>query len=197
MNSLENLIKTGYRLKDKIFVFLYLLSILLLTTVHHNIYIFIFFIIIVYFLSWKNCFHILKKTFKAIFILNSVVSLSYFVISQFKNNYSSDFLLLFNLRVFSLTSLTFLFIRRVNLFNGFSFSKTLSFLLCLSYSQIITYKRIFEEFRFSLKSRTIKILKPKHRWLSISSLIYFFLNKSISNSKEITLAMKSRGFFND
>lgn len=102
-----------------------------------------------------------------------------------------------NLRVFSITTILFLTINKINLFKAFSFSSSLSFLLTLSYSQIITYKKIFEDFRLALKSRSIKKITYNDKWGFVTSLIYFFLSKSISNSKEISQAMKSRGFLSD
>ncbi len=183
-------------MRDKVLFFLYIFSVIALTSIH-NIYFFAVSILLFCFLAGKDIFSILKKSVLSILVFNSIVSISYILYSIFKGTEWIDYVVLINLRVFSLTFLTFLFIEKVNLFKALSFSKTLTYLLVLSFSQILMFKKYFIDFKMALKSRTIE--KPKQRELYnfISTVFYFFLNKSINNSKEISQAMKSRGFFND
>jgi len=47
----------------------------------------------------------------------------------------------------------------------------------------------------ALKSRSIKKLKERKAKEFIASMFYFFLKKSLHNSKERSLALKARGFF--
>jgi len=183
-------------MKDKILFVVYIFCVILLTSVH-NVYFFSIFILILFSLSFKDFFEIFKKSVLSILLFNSVVSISYIAYSIFKGTEWIDYIILINLRVFSLTFLTFLFISKVNLFKALSFSKTLTYLLVLSYSQILMFKKYFYDFKMALKSRTIEKPKRKDLYNFISTVSYFFLNKSINNSKEISQAMKSRGFFND
>ena len=183
-------------MKDKLFFVLYLLSIVILTSVH-DIWFFVAFLSFLFVFAGKNIFSILKKTALSIILFNSIVSISYVIYSVLKNQEWFEYILLLNLRVFTITFMTFLFINRVNIFKALSFSKTLQFLLVLSYSQILTYKKSFNEFKLALKSRTIQKPERKDMYNFISRVFYFFLNKSMNNSKEISQAMKSRGFFID
>ncbi len=183
-------------MKDKIALGLYVFCVILLTSVH-NIEFFLIFIVLLFILANKDFFKILKKTLTAIFLFNFFVSLFYIIYAIFNTLPWKDYLILINLRVFSITFLTFLFIQKVNLFKALSFSKTLTFILVLSYSQILTFKKYLLDFKLALRSRILYKPNLKDKYNFTSSLFYFFLNKSISNSKEISQAMKSRGFFND
>ncbi|WP_457640550.1 hypothetical protein [Persephonella sp.] len=183
-------------MKDKLYLLFYTCSVITFTTIH-SISFFILSILILFILSGKDIIKITKKAVLSILIFNSVISASYFVISVFRDDYNFDYILLINLRVFAITYLTFLFVHKVNLFRMFSFSKTLTFLLILSYSQILIFKKYFSDFQMALKSRMINKPTKKDRYNFISSVIYFFMNKSVKNSQEIAQAMKSRGFFID
>ena len=183
-------------MKDKLFFVLYLLGIIALTSVH-NLWFFVVFLSFLFVFSGKDIFSILKKTAFSIILFNSIVSISYIIYSVLKNQEWFEYIILLNLRVFTITFMTFLFIQKINIFKALSFSKTLQFLLVLSYSQILIYKKSFNEFKLALKSRTIQKPERKDMYNFISRVSYFFLNKSINNSKEISQAMKSRGFFID
>ncbi len=183
-------------MKDKLLFFIYIFCVILLTSVH-NVYFFIGFSLFLFVLSFRDFFEILKKSIFSILLFNSIISISYVIYSNLKGIEWFDYIILINLRVFSLTFLTFLFIRNVNLFKALSFSRNLTYLLVLSYSQILTFKKYFTDFKMALKSRTIEKPKRKDLYNFVSTVFYFFVNKSINNSKEISQAMKSRGFFND
>ncbi len=183
-------------MKDKILFIFYMILVVLLTSIN-NIYFFVAVISALFLLSRKDTVKLFKKTVISIFLFNFLISISYIVYCFFYSTPWLDYVLLINLRVFSLSFLTFLFISKVNLFKALSFSKTLSFILVLSYSQILTFKKYLKDFKFALKSRIINKPRLSDKYNFISSLFFFFLNKSINNSKEISQAMKSRGFFND
>jgi cobalt/nickel transport system permease protein len=78
----------------------------------------------------------------------------------------------------------------------FSFSKEVSFLLTMTLSQIFSYKKTFEDFRLAYKARVIKKLRSREKSF-ITKTFEFFLKKALKDSKEKTLAMKARGFFDD
>ncbi|SNZ07040.1 cobalt/nickel transport system permease protein [Persephonella hydrogeniphila] len=180
-------------MKDKLILAFYITSIILLTTVH-NIYFLLSFLIFLFVLSNKDTFNILKKTVISVIAFNSVVSISYIILSIIRNTGWLEYITLLNLRVITITFMTFLFINRVNIIKAFSFSKTAQYLLTISYSQILRYRKTFEEFKYSLKSRTVKP-EIKDMYNFTSAVFLYFLNKSFRDSKEISQAMKSRGFF--
>ncbi len=174
----------------------YLILILLLTLTA-NIYLILTSLLLLFLISGRQFPKYFKRAFLALLFFNTLVTAFYILYAYLHHTSSTSSIILINLRTFTLTYLTFLFIGKVNLFSVFSFSKTLTYLLTISYSQILSFRQIFEEFRLALKSRLIKKPKRIDIYHFISSTAYFFMNKSLNNSKEIFQAMQSRGFFND
>jgi len=190
--------RPGTRVMNRNFIFMafYLSAVLLLTTLH-SITLLICSAFILAVLSGRSFARHLMKTLAALFIFNSVVSLSYVIFAFSRGDPVLPTLFMINARTYVLTFSTFLLVDRINLFSAFSFSRTLTLLLILSYGQIMTFRRILFELWFSLRSRTISRPGVGDLWKFVSSTTYFFLNCSVSNSKEIVQAMKSRGFLYD
>ncbi len=180
-------------MKHKIYLLFFLISVLVLTS-FHNLYFLFGFLLVLLILSGKDVLNLTKKALISISLFNSVVSISYIVLSIIQNKEWIDYVVLLNLRVFDLTFLTFLFVKKANLFKALDFSKTFSMILVLSYSQILLFKKSFEDFKLAMKSRLIQKPKRKDFYNFISTTVFYFLNKSVNNSKEISQAMKSRGF---
>ena len=183
-------------MKEQFYFALYMFTVVVLSFLS-NIYLFLLAIVILSFFAGRKFLDIAKKTLKAILVFNSFITISYIVYATYIGINWIDYILLINLRIFSITFLTFLFISKVNLFKALSFSKTLSFILVLSYSQILTFKKYLEDFKLALNSRLLNSPKLSDSYNFVSSIFFYFFNKSINNSKEISQAMKSRGFFND
>lgn len=183
-------------LKDRLLLIIYLISIIIITSVQ-NVYFLAAIIPLFMLLSNQIFFQLLKKTIISILLFNFIVSISYIIMSVINQNEWGGYISLINLRVFDATFLTFLFVAKVNLFRAVSFSENFSFLLLISYSQIMIYKRNYENFKLSFRSRNLILPKKKQLYNFISSTFIFFLNSSIHNSHEISLAMKSRYFNND
>jgi len=123
------------------------------------------------------------------------VTVGYLFESLFLGREFIDFLLIFNLRVFDITFMTLFVSSKINLIKAVSFSSSLQFLLIATLTQIQSFVKTFEDFKLALKSRTVNALRKKDRKNFISSMFYFFLKKSLHNSKERALALKARGFF--
>ncbi len=181
-------------IKAKIFLFFYIFFLIVLTS-YHNIVFLLIFLLFLFFLSLSNVFKIFKKTLFSIIIFNSIISVSYILLNLLKAKIYWDYLILINLRVFVLTYMTFLFIKKVSIINALSFSKNLSMVLTLSLSQILSFLKLKEDFRHSFKSRVLKKPKKKEIYNFLSSMLFCFFNLSYNNIKEIALAMKSRGFY--
>ena len=148
-------------------------------------------------IAGRNAPRLARRALFAILFFNLIVTISYIAIAIYRNDISWTFVLLINLRVFLLTFITFLVVDRVNLYKGLSFSKTLSYLLTLAASQIIAFRRLFEDFRLAFRSRTPRRGTSKDLYRHGATVASFFLQKSFQESAEITDAMTSRGFFND
>lgn len=172
----------------------------------------LFFVLLVTLLSLKNSLYFIavlpllwgaagsnfiqlnKRVLKSVLFFNLSVSLGYIIVAYIKDITAWEYLLYINVKVYSLTFFVFLFFSRVNVIEFFSFSKELSYLLTISLSQILSYKKSFEDFRLAYKARVVKKLRQRER----SFIVYvfeFFMQKALHDSKERTLAMKARGFF--
>ncbi len=179
---------------DRIKLLIYIALILFLTTINNMI---IYLIVLAVMVLLKPLFFIksAKKVALSIIIFNGVISVSYAIYSAIFFQLDSNYLILINLRVFTIAYSTFFFVRNVNLFKALSFSKTLSFLLALTYSQVINYINIFYNLKDAYKSRIIREKENKYPELLSVAAINLFFTKSIVNAKEISLALRSRGLF--
>ena len=182
--------------KDQLFLIGYILGIVLITSVQNII--FLAAIAVLYVLvTWQRFWRITRKVLISIALFNFIVSASYIFLQIMKGKSWVDYIVLLNLRIFDATFLTFFFIQKVNLFRAVAFSRNISFLLTLAYSQINIYLRNYHDFTLAFRSRTLVRPQRRHIYNFIRSTFVFFLNKSIENSREVTLAMKSRCFGND
>jgi cobalt/nickel transport system permease protein len=126
-----------------------------------------------------------------------VVSVSYAVLTIPSGQFSGGYLVLVNLRVAVLTSLTFLVMERVNLARALGFSRGLLYVVTLATSQALTLRRVVEDYRLALKGRTLVRLGLRDRYRHSAASAARLLAKGLHQSGEIALAMRARGFFDD
>ena len=131
---------------------------------------------------------ILRRAVLAILLFNSVVTISYCVVSLWQDSFSADYVLLVNLRVLLLTTMTFLLAERFNPYRAFAFSRSLLFLTALCTSQVLTLRRLFGEFRFALRSRSIVRPGLGDLYRHSAATAAFVLNKSVNDAGEIARA---------
>ncbi len=179
---------------DRLKLILYVGAVLLITSVH-DLRFLAGALVLLLALSGRDLPGIVRRAALAIALFNSVVTVSYTVASLIRGDFSIYYVTLLNLRVFLLTSLTFLFALRVNLVKALAFSSTLSYLLTLAMSQVLTFRRLLLDFRMALESRMIVRSGPRTLYRHAASSVSFFLEKSLDSVTDITQAMKSRGFF--
>jgi len=144
--------------------------------------------------SYRDFTKLNKKVIKSILFFNLGISLGYILMSYLKGISPLEFLVYINLKVYLLTYFVFYFFSKVNIVEFFSFSKELSYLMMISLSQIISYKKTFEDFKSAYKARVIKKLRQREKRF-IAKVFEFFMKKALYDSKERTMAMKARGFF--
>ena len=140
-------------------------------------------------------FKIATKTIKAILFFNLTISIGYIIQSYINGDDFVSYLAVFNLRVFDITFMVFLFTSKINIIRVFSFNKGLRFILSATMFQIKNFQQTFDDFRLALKSRSVKKLNQRDKKSFIEAMFYYFFKKSLHNSYERTLALKSRGFF--
>ncbi len=181
-------------MRDKLFLLFYVFGVFLFTIIHDIFVIGVFSLILVL-LSYNQAITLIRRSIISVLLFNGVITVSYILYAIFTGRQWLEYITLLNLRVFALTYLTFFFISKVNLFKALSFSKTLTYILILSYTQILIFKRQLNEFKLALQSRLLEKPSREDSYNFISTIFYYFLNKSMRNTKEISDAMKSRGFF--
>ncbi len=179
------------RIKLIVYIFLVLLQTLL-----HSISFFLIFLLVLILLDIRFFVRKIRQVLLCVFTFNLIVSISYLIMSYINNSLNLQYIALINLRVLSITYSTFFFAGHTNLFSALSFSKGLSFLLALTYSQIINFKRIMDNINLAHKSRVLVPNRENFKVFSSHS-IWLFFTKSIYNAKESSLAMRSRGFLDD
>jgi cobalt/nickel transport system permease protein len=183
-------------MKAKVALLAYLAAIVLATTIH-EIGLLALGLGGVLVLAGRQWLRILRRACVAILFFNLIVTLSYGVIAGLRGTFSLDFVVLVNLRVLLLTCLTFLFVTRVNPFEALAFSRTLTYLFTLAYSQSMAFKQALEDFRLAFRSRCIEQVSLLDRYRHSASVGAHFLDKSLHRATEITQVMRSRGFFDD
>jgi cobalt/nickel transport system permease protein len=144
--------------------------------------------------SYQEVFKLNKKVLKSIVLFNLGISLGYVIMGYIKGIDIWGYLLYINLKVYALSYFVTMFFNKTDMVQFFSFSKSLSFLLSISLSQIISYKKTFEDFKYAFKARVVKKLKQRQKKF-ITTVFGFFFEKAMNDAKERTLAMKARGAF--
>lgn len=140
---------------------------------------------------------ILARTLRTVLVFNLAVSVGYIVLSLLRDESPWDTLLLINLRVLLITTLTFLFIARVNLFQALGFSRTLTFVLGLAYSQAMSFRRAYGDFRLALVSRSPARPSLRDRHRASAAAAAWFIDKALTSARETAQALRTRGFFDD
>ncbi len=151
------------------------------------------FIGFLFLIDFKNFLKRSKKVILSIFFFNLGVSIGYIIFSYFKQINPWYYIIYINLKVFLMTYFVFWFFSKVNVVLFFSFSKDLSYLFTMTLSQIYSYKKTLQDFQMAFKSRVVN-LKDKE-YVFLKNTLKFFFKKAMHDSKEKSLAMKSRGFF--
>ncbi len=135
-----------------------------------------------------------KKVLRSIFFFNLAITVSYGIMFFFQENISIWYLFYINLKVYVITYFVALFFSKVDMVQFFAFSKELSFLLTVTMSQIISYKKSFDDLKAAFQARVIQKLREREKGFVIKVFDFFF-QKSMQDAKERVLAMKARGFF--
>ena len=183
-------------MRSRIALLAYLAAVVLGTTVHEIGWLALG-LALVLALAGRDWLRILRRACIAILLFNLVITLSYGVLAGLRGTFSLEFVVLVNLRVLLLTSLTFLFASRVNPFEALSFSRNLTYLFTLSYSQSMAFKQTLANFRLAFRSRCIERVGLRDRYRHSAKMGVYFLDKSLHRATEITRVMRSRGFFDD
>lgn len=126
-----------------------------------------------------------------------LISATYAAMAVLEGRPYGGYLLLLNLRVAALTALTFVVAERVNLARALGFSRGLLYVVTLATSQAMTLRRLVEDYRLALRSRTVVRLPLRDRYRHSAVSAARLLTKATHHASEIALAMRARGFFDE
>lgn len=178
--------------RDRRLLLLYLAAVLALTLVHHPAALAAA-LLLVLLAAGRQAPALLGRALRAVAPLALVVSLGWAAGLWLQGQPMAEPLLRLNLRVLALTSLTFLFIGRVNLFRVLGFSRTLGYLLGLAYSQALTLRRAHDDFRLALLSRSLHRPTLRQRYRASAAEISWLMERAFHSAREAAAALRSRG----
>jgi cobalt/nickel transport system permease protein len=135
------------------------------------------------------------RALRAVLFFNLVISVGYAAGALFGQAVSLDYLILINIRVYFLTFLTFTLASKIDILRAVRFSRNLSYLVTLVLSQIISFRRLFEDLRLAAESRRLRRLRLRERYLLSAATAVHLFDRAEHDAREIALAMRSRGFF--
>lgn len=135
------------------------------------------------------------RALRAVLFFNLVISVGYAAGALFGQTVSLDYLILINIRVYLLTFLTFTLASKIDILLALRFSRSLTYLVTLVLSQIITFRRLFEDLRLAAESRRLRRLRLRERYLQSAAAAAHLFDRAEHDAREIALAMHSRGFF--
>ena len=182
--------------RDRAYLLIYLTAIVTATLIHDPLWLAAG-LALVLLIAGREAGSLLRRAVLTVLAFNTVISLSFIGMAWLQDISPWHTLLRLNLRVILLTSLTFLFISRANLFQALSFSKSLTYVLGLAYSQSLTFRRAHDDFRLALASRSLKRPGLIDRYRASAAAISWFIEKSLHAATQSSQALRSRGFFHD
>jgi cobalt/nickel transport system permease protein len=138
---------------------------------------------------------LMRRTLLAMLAFSAVVSVGYAVAGLLAGNLDLEYLIRINIRVCLLTFLTSLLAARVDFLRALNFSRGLTYLATLVLSQIITFRRLFEDLRLAAESRRLRRLRLRESYLQSAAAAVHLFDRAEHDAREIALAMRARGFF--
>ena len=146
-------------------------------------------------LAGRGAARLLARSLRAILLFDGIVSASVAAAGLLRGRFPGPYLLLVNLRVLLLTSMTLLLARRVNVVSAAAFSGTLRRILSLALGQTLTLGRTLRDFRLALRSRSPRRPPLRELYRHGTRMGVHLLDRSLANAEEIHQAMISRGLF--
>jgi cobalt/nickel transport system permease protein len=181
-------------MKDRLLLLGYAIALVAATSIHDPWWLAAG-LLVVAVLAGRQAPRIGRRALRAVLFFNLVISVGYAAGALFGQAVSVDYLILVNIRVYLLICLTFTLASRIDLLRAFSFSRNLTYLVTLVLSQIIAFRRLFEDLRLGAESRRLRRLRLRERYQQSAAAAVHLFDRAEHDTREIALAMRSRGFF--
>jgi cobalt/nickel transport system permease protein len=182
--------------RDRVLLLAYLAAVVAATSIHRVEWL-AGALAVVLVVAGRDAARVARRAAIAMTAFTAVVTVTYAALSAWRGEFSWYFVALLNVRVFLLTSLSVLFAMRVNPFRAVDFSRTLVHVVTVAYSQALTFRRLHDDFGHAFTSRSVGRVRARDRYRHAAATASFFLRRALRETGDITLAMTSRGFFDD
>jgi hypothetical protein len=140
---------------------------------------------------------LVRRVLRAALPFLAAVSLGFAVAARGDLPAAGPVLLRLNLRVLLMVSLAFRVLPVVNLQRALGFSATLRFLLVLATSQVLTFRRLFTDFRHALDARSPRRAGLLTALRHGAATAAWFVRRAEHDATVMTQALDARGFFLD
>jgi len=181
-------------MKDRLLLLGYASAVIAATSIHDPVWLAVG-LLVVASLAGRQAPKIGWRALQAVLLFNLVISVGYAASALFGQAVSVDYLILVNIRVYLLIFLTFTLASRIDILRALSFSRGLSYLATLVLSQIISFRRLYDDLRLAAESRRLRRLRLRERYLQSAAAAVHLFDRAEHDVSEIALAMRSRGFF--
>lgn len=140
---------------------------------------------------------LLRRALMSLLAFNLTVSLGYAGLALWRGDFRGDYLIVSNLRVLLLVFLGFWCVARVNLLSALRPFPALSLIATLAIGQIRTLERMLADFRLAFASRNPAPPRSIDRVRHAAAQGQALFDKSMAQSTEVMMAMRSRGAFDE
>jgi cobalt/nickel transport system permease protein len=181
-------------MKDRLLLLGYVAAVIAATSVHDPRWLAAG-LLVALLAAGSDAARLLRRTLLAVLAFSAVVSAGYVVAGLLGGNLDPAYLIRINIRVCLLTFLTSLLATRVDFLRALNFWPAGSYLATLILSQVVTFRRLFDELRQAADSRRLRRLPLRDGYAQSAGAAVHLFDKAERTSGEIALAMRSRGFF--
>lgn len=181
-------------MKDRLLLLGYAAAVIAATVVHDPVWLGAALLIAIL-AAGRDAPRLLRRTLLAMLAFSAVVSLGYAFAGLLAGNLDPAYLIRVNIRVCLLTFLTSLMVARVDFLRALNFWPAARYLATLILSQVVTFRRLFDELRQAAESRRLRRLPLRAGYAQSAAAAVHLFDKAERTAGEIALAMRSRGFF--
>jgi cobalt/nickel transport system permease protein len=173
-------------MKDRLLLLGYAIAVVAATSIHNPWWLAAG-LLVVAVLAGRQAPTIGWRALRAVLFFNLVISVGYAAGALFGQAVSLDYLILVNIRVYLLIFLTFTLASKIDILRALSFSRNLSYLVTLVLSQIIAFRRLFEDLRLAAESRRLRRLRLRERYLQSAAAAVHLFDRAEHDAREIAL----------
>ncbi|MDR1967156.1 MAG: ABC transporter permease [Burkholderiaceae bacterium] len=180
----------------RLWLAMYLAALVAATLVHQPLWLALAFGL-AFILCGGERWRLLRRALLAILAFNLTVSFGYAAIGLWRGDFNAGYLLLVNLRVLLMVFLGIWFSARVDVVAALSMWPTLALVATLAIGQLRACRQIMADFALAFASRNPAPPRLIDRIRHAAAQGIALMDKSTAAATQSTLAMRSRGVFDD